>query len=87
MVTIFARILLTATYTAGIAPRSLQNRNERLNAAKVSNMTTLSFIWATAAISAVCIKIIRSSKKNIKRSYLMAAPAKKDPISNLSLME
>lgn len=51
--TIFARKLLTPTYTAGIDARSLQQRNVRLNAAKVSNMVILSLIWATAAISAV----------------------------------
>ena len=41
VVTIFALILLTPTYTAGMEPRSLQQRNDRLNAAKVSNMIIL----------------------------------------------
>ena len=50
---ILVRTLLTPTYTTGIESRSLQQRNVRLNAAKVSNMVILSLIWTTAAISAV----------------------------------
>ena len=55
--TIFVLQLLTATYTAGTESRSRQQRNDRLNAAKVSNIVILSLIWATAAISAVYTRI------------------------------
>ena len=52
MVTTFARKLFMPTYTAGMESRSRQQRNDKLNVAKVSNIITRSFIWATAAISA-----------------------------------